>query len=214
MIAVSNLINRRAELAVVTFKLLIVIACLSLLVVSVVDKVLMLDAEIGLWACNAVMVVLYLTAGGCFMLWFYALYKQLYLQSPQTLGVPPLWTVLGFSFPVANLFLPYVLVVKAWRRLQELNPVKADEFAGVATETPRYFLFWWCSHLICFFVVPTAYMAALTGLQHQESEMVQAGLSIFAYVMVCVSAVLAIRLVRELKSYTLRNGPVSVVNGK
>jgi len=152
------------------------------------------------------MIVLYLTAGGFFMVWFYALYKRLYVESPQVLRVPPVWTVLGFSFPVANLFLPYVLVVKTWRRLNELNREGSDENeninVSIAAEPPRYFKVWWASHLICFFAVPFAYTAVLTGLQNQSSEIAQITLSAFAYSMVCVSAAYAIRLVRELKSFS------------
>jgi hypothetical protein len=202
----SRATGRKADFAIGFFKLLMAIACLSLLVVF-------LDVEIGprrvinnldfwLWACNGVMIILYLAAGGFFMVWFYAFYKQLYLGSPHSLRIPPVWTVLGFSFPLANLFLPYVLVVNTWRRLRELNASAVEDFTVVGS--PRYFKVWWFSHLVCFFSVPGAYIFVLTKMHGRESEIAQIGLSVFAYTMVCVSAFFAIRLVRELKSYWLR----------
>ena len=198
--------NNKADLAIACFKLLIIIACVSLLVVSLKEWIIHTAVtnvfDPWLWTCNAVLIVLYLAAGGFFMFWFYALYRQLYLESPQVLRVPPAWTVLGFSFPVANLFLPYVLVVKTWRRLKALKTAGRGDNTQFAAEPPRYFKVWWFSHLICFFAVPAAYVAALTGLNDPQSEFAQVELSAFAYVMVCVSALFAIRLVRELKSFS------------
>lgn len=197
--------RRKADRAIGSFKLLIRIACLSLLVIPlnewIIHSTLREHFEPWLWTCNAVMVVSYLAAGGFFMVWFYAVYKQLYVESPQDLRIPPAWTILGFSFPLANLFLPYLLVVKAWRRLKELKTQGADNFTVSAAHPPRYFKVWWFSHLVCFFAVPATYLVVLTRLQDRLGETAQSALSVFAYAMVCVSAIFAIRLVRELKSF-------------
>jgi hypothetical protein len=206
MTTTSLATGRKADYAIGFFKLLIAIACLSLLVVFLDERIMRRaateDFDSWLWACNAIMTVLYLAAGGFYMFWFYALYKQLYSESPHILRVPPVWTVLGFSFPIANLFLPYLLVVKAWRRLKEMNAPVSANLAAVVPDIPNYFKVWWLSHLICFFAVPAAYIMALTRLNSAESEVVQTALSVFAYVMVCISARFAIRLVRELNSYS------------
>ena len=199
-------INRKADLTIGFFKFLFVTTCILLLVVSLNEGIVhgktTNDFDLWLWICNAVMVVMYLAAGGFFMFWFYPLYKQLYLDSPRSLRYAPVWTVLGFTFPIANLFLPYRLVANTWLRLREIKTAGTEGSTLSATKVPLYFKVWWVCHLICFFAVPPAYMAVLTRMQNPEGQVMQFALSVFAYLVVCVSALFAIRLVRELKSFS------------
>ncbi len=191
-------ISRKAELATLNFKILITVSCLSLVVISweaVEMKFSMGSYNFLLNASNVFVVIAYLLAGVFFMIWFYATYKQLYVESPEMLRYPPIWTVLGFSLPIANLYLPYVLVVNLWCRLMLVDPANSGE-----CRSPRYLKIWWLSHLSVFIGMPAIYMAVLINVDHHELELAQFALSAAGYLLICNTARYAIRLVREINS--------------
>ena len=191
-------LNRKAELAAITFKILITISCLSLvnIVWEVLDMKYSMDGyNFLLNVSNAVVVVVYLLAGVFFMIWFYTAYKRSYSESPKTMRYPPVWTVLGFSVPVANLFVPYVLVANLWRRLS-----LADEVNQTERSSPSYFKIWWLSHLSVFLGIPAIYIAALANMTGEELEITQFVLSGLGYLLICNTARYAIRLVRDIQT--------------
>lgn len=190
--------SRKADLAIIIFKMLIAIACLSLLFLSLEAmgmEFLVSGDDLLLVAFDALIVVAYLVTGVFFMIWFYAAYKRSYLESPQSLRYPPVWTVLGFSLPVANWFMPYVLAVNLWRRLAEKRTADINH---APCRAPHYFKVWWLSHLAVFFGMPVVYFAALANMEHSELLPVLFIMSALACLLICTSARFAIRLVTEI----------------
>jgi hypothetical protein len=101
--------------------------------------------------------------------------------------------VLGFSLPIVNLFLPYVLVVSLWRRL-------AVPYAAIQTDcrSPSYFKIWWFSHLVVFLGIPAIYLAVVISMNKGGLELALFVLSGVGYLLICNTARYAIRLVREI----------------
>lgn len=194
--------GRKAQIAISGFKWLIVICCLVLLVVSL-DFGKSVETDLSahgygalFFGCAIVVVVAYLLAGAFFMVWFYAAYQTVYMEAPESLHFAPIWTVLGFSVPVANLFLPYVLVVIFLRRLTRRRAVGGDT---TDCQPPVYFKIWWLSHLLVFFGIPLSYVLSLLELDRGSLVLMQFLLSVVALLLICNSARLAIRLVKELE---------------
>jgi hypothetical protein len=193
-------LSRKANLAIINFRLLIIISCLSLLFLlwqAMHMEFAMNGDYVLLLMCNGFVAIAYLMAGGFFMIWFFAAYRHLYIQSPETLRYAPIWTVLGFSLPIANLFLPYVLVVNVWRRLMVKSNVDASDTQWRA---PRYFTFWWVSHLSVFFCIPAIYFVVAIISDNSDLLLMQFVLSGLGYVLICNTARFAIRLVSEINS--------------
>jgi hypothetical protein len=140
-------------------------------------------------------------AGVFFMIWFFATYQRLYVESPETLRYAPVWTVLGFSLPIANLLLPYVLVVSLWRQLAVKPSVDTSD---AERRAPSYFTYWWLSHLSVFFGIPAVYLVAATHVDSSELLLVQVVLSGLAYLLVGNTARFAIRLVKEINSLQMQ----------
>ncbi len=202
MIDVLIRANNKADIAVIGFKTLITISCMSFFIVlgRMVLEGNWYGFDSWLFLCNTIVVIAYLLAGIFFMVWFYAVYKDMYKEFPAALGYRPIWTVLGFSFPVVNVFLPYVLVVNTWRQLVVIHAGCANDTVMANSAEPHYFKFWWLFHLMIFMVIPTVYWFVLAGGEGEILAMGRVVLSLFAYVMVCNTARYAIRLVREFGS--------------
>ncbi|MCG6968708.1 MAG: DUF4328 domain-containing protein [Gammaproteobacteria bacterium] len=196
-------IGQKAKIAIASFKWLIAISCVSLLLVSLdLAKTAEMDFTahgygVLFLSCTVTVGIAYLLAGGFFMLWFYAAYNTLYLESPGNLRHPPIWTVLGFSLPIANLYLPYVLVVIVWRRLTRKLAVQDD---AAQRQAPGYFNIWWLSHLIVLFAIPAGYAFALFNMDDDAMVLMQLSLSLLACALICNLARLAIRFVTEIEN--------------
>ena len=201
----------KARRAISGFKVLIAIAGLSLIIVLLV-KVLLVKAFLvdankpqalsfgfasWLFVCNVTVVIAYLLAGVFFMIWFYMVYKSLYESLPNTLHYSPVWTVLGFTLPVASVFMPYVLVVNLRRCLSEYSTCETTNDSGPAA--PGYIKLWWLSHLWGFLVVPGIFVATLTSMDDGRAVEAQTMLSLSAYLFVIFTAWFAIRLVRDIR---------------
>ena len=184
-------VERKARLANAAFNGLTAIGCLALLLHGLV-LIVPIHAAV-FWGYAVLAVLAYLAAGVFYMIWFYDTYRRVYLDSAVQLRYPPLWTWLGFSVPVFNLFLPYVLAANLWRQLNKQNP------------PPRYFKFWWLSHLLVFFVVPALYVMSWFVLNAGDRAVVHWALGVCALLLVCNSARLAKRQVTEVtERYTVR----------
>jgi hypothetical protein len=194
--------GRKAQIAINSFKWLIVICCLALVLVSL-DFGKSVESNLSVhgygtlfFSCAIVVVIAYLLAGAFFMVWFYAAYQTVYREAPESLRFAPIWTVLGFSVPVANLFLPYVLVVVFLRRLTRRQAAGGD---ATDSQPPAYFKIWWLSHLLVFFGIPLSFVLSLVEMDRGSLVLMQFLLSVAALLLICNSARLAIRLVKELE---------------
>lgn len=196
-------INKAANLAVLIFKALIVIACMSIPMV-LIDKMTSVNTGVlgftPLFVCNVVVASTYMIAGAIFVLWFFVAYKKLYEQRPEDLRYTPKWTILGFSLPVVNLFMPYILVGKMWKQLATWPDNYVSSYDSENRLLPGYINMWWLSHLIYFIGLPLFYvvLSNSTGIQHIDN--LEVLLSIFSYLIVCNTARFAMRLVKTLNT--------------
>lgn len=180
---------RNPNKAVLSFKVLIVLSIVLFLVVFFSD---LTDSE--LLVANLIAFTAYNIAGFFFMYWFYHTYTALYLTPRLKLTIRPIWTFIGFSFPVANLFVPYLLFATTWKSGYLLSKNRLNNEAPV--KTPRYLLIWWIQHLFCFMVAPWTYFMtySVTNLSKFNSL-----LSLSFYCAIVPTSLLGIRYLNSIE---------------
>lgn len=180
---------RSPNKAVLSFKALIILSITLLLVVLFSD---LTDSELLL--ANLITFIGYNIAGFFFMYWFYHAYTALYLTRRLKLTIRPIWTFIGFSFPIANLFVPYLLFATTWKSGLLLS--KNYHNSEVPVKTPRYLLIWWIQHLFCFVVAPLTYFMtySVTNLSNFNTL-----LSLSFYCAIVPTSILGIRYLNSIE---------------
>lgn len=114
-----------------------------------------------------VRVMLMLMTAMAFLTWEYRVHRNLNALGARGLKRRSFWTFLWFIIPVANLFMPYIVLREIWKGSNPYTDL-SNAFAWKKTSVPHWVLAWWISWMLSTSVIWKAwyinYTLAIEGL--------------------------------------------------
>lgn len=129
-------------------------------------------------------------------IWLYRSYRNLTPLGAGKLYYSPKWAYLGFLVPIANLFVPYLLMADTWRVSQAATEQESCATAWEHLSIPNQIQIWWFSHLIGAIAVPISEAIFLPAGGDYSSTQV----TVFPLLSSCVALVWSLFSIKIIKS--------------
>ncbi|HLK58579.1 MAG TPA: DUF4328 domain-containing protein [Chthonomonadaceae bacterium] len=162
-------------------------------------------------AVGAMMIVLRLVTGPCFLVWMYRAYRNLFALGTQGLSFSPGWAVGSFFVPILNLFRPYQAMSEIWR-CSDPRSVSYGTLGWQRVPIAARVGFWWGCWLLCGVTVWFSLQMTVSSTMEFGQEAKIEGLllgtwgQVAAEVLSVIAAILLISIVQRVSRWQEQRG--------